>query len=106
MQLRPGGRTGPGAINHCDHGVGDVLETVLDWRPFDYYTVEMRITPGRFIMTQTTYLEAEPDGRTEVTVYYRLQNPGLRWMARTFSKFVAWFLKLELKRLNRLLAIR
>jgi len=103
-QLRPGGRTGPGAVNHCDHGVGDVLETILDWRPFDYYTVEMRITPGRFFLMQTTYLETKPGGRTEVKVYYQLQNPGLRWMARAFSKFVAWFLKLELKRLNRLLA--
>lgn len=103
-RLRPGGRTGPGAVNHCDHGVGDVLETVLDWRPFDYYTVEMRITPGRFIVMQTTYLEALPEGRTEVSVYYQLQNPRLRWMARTFSNFIAWFFKLELKRLNGLLA--
>jgi len=102
-RLRPGGRTAPGAVNHCDHGVGDVLETVLDWRPFDYYTVEMRITPGRFNVLQTTYLEVLPEGRTKVSVYYQLQNPGLRWMARAFCKFVVWFLKLELKRLNRLL---
>lgn len=103
-RLRPGGRTGPGAINHCDHGVGDVLETVLDWRPFDYYTVEMRITPGHFNVLQTTYLEALLEGKTEVNVCYQLQNPSLRWMARAFSRFMAWFFKLELKRLNRLLA--
>jgi len=102
-RLRPGGRTGPGAINHCNHGVGDVLETVLDWRPFDYYTVEMRITPGRFIVTQTTHLKAIMDNSTQVTVYYQLQNPRLRWMARPFCKFVAGFLGFEFKRLNRLL---
>ena len=103
-RLRPGGRTGPGAINHCDHGVGDLLETVLDWRPFDYYTVEMRITPGRFHVLQTTYLEALPNSKTRVKVYYQLQNPGPRWMAGIFCRFVAWVLKLELKRLDRLLA--
>ena len=103
-RLRPEGRTGPGAINHCNHGVGDLLETVLDWRPFDYYTVEMRITPGRFIVLQTTYLEAKPEGRTELKVFYQLQNPRLRWMARPFCNFVAGFLGIELKRLKRLIA--
>lgn len=103
-RLRPGGRTGPGAINHCNHGVGDLLETILDWRPFDYYTVQMRITPGRFIILQTTYLEAKPDGGTTLKVYYRLQNPRLRWMARPFSKLVAGFLGFELKRLKNILA--
>ena len=103
-RLRPNGRTGPGAVNHCNHGVGEMLETVLDWRPFEYYTVAMLITPGRFDLVQTTYLKSLPEGKTEVQVYYRLQNPGLRWMARAFSKFSAWFLKIELNRLNRILA--
>jgi uncharacterized protein YndB with AHSA1/START domain len=103
-RLRPDGRTGPGAINHCNHGVGDMLETVLDWRPFDYYTVEMHITPGRFNLTQTTHLEAKPDGGTKLRVYYRLQNPRLRWMARPFGKMLVWFLDLELKRLKHILA--
>ena len=102
-RLRPGGRTGPGAINHCDHGVGDVLETVLDWKPFDYYTVEMRITPGRFIVMQTNQLETLPHGRTKVSVYYRLQNPRLRWMAKPFSHFMSWFFSLELNKLKQLL---
>ena len=101
---RPGGRTGPGAVNHCDHGVGTMLETIQDWRPFDYYTVEMRITPGNFRVLQTTNLKAVAEDKTEILIYYQLQNPGLRWMAGGFCEFVAWFLKLELKRLNRLLA--
>lgn len=103
MRLRPGGRTAPGAVNHCDHGVGELLETVLDWRPFDYYTVDMRITPGRFNVLQTTHLEALPDDKTGIRVYYQLQNPGLRWTAGALTGFIAWFLKLELKRLKRVL---
>jgi hypothetical protein len=27
---RPGGLMGYGAVNHCDHGVGMLVETVLD----------------------------------------------------------------------------
>jgi len=38
--LRPSGRTGPGASNHCVHGKDEVVETVLDWRPFKYVTTE------------------------------------------------------------------
>ena len=38
---REKGRTGIGAKNHCVHGNNEVSgETVLDWQPFDYYTVE------------------------------------------------------------------
>jgi len=103
-RLRPDGRTGPGAINHCDHGVGEMIETVMDWRPFDYYTVEMSITPGHFVLLQTTSLKALPEGKTELTIYYQLQNKGRRWLAGPYCRFVAWFFGLELKRLKRLLA--
>jgi len=46
---RPGGRTGPGAHNHCANS--DFLEEVLDWRPFDYYTVRLSRGPIRFTIT-------------------------------------------------------
>jgi len=36
---RPKGRTGPTAQNHCANS--NVLEEILDWRPFDYYTVSL-----------------------------------------------------------------
>ncbi len=36
----PKGRTTAGAVNHCMHGKNlAMVETVLDWRPFDYFTV-------------------------------------------------------------------
>jgi uncharacterized protein YndB with AHSA1/START domain len=38
---RPGGRTGVGARTHCVHGKDVAMdEIVLDWKPFDYFTVE------------------------------------------------------------------
>ncbi|MBI3738546.1 MAG: DUF2652 domain-containing protein [Chloroflexi bacterium] len=39
--FRPGGRTTAGATTHCVHGKDIAMrETVLDWKPFDYFTVE------------------------------------------------------------------
>jgi hypothetical protein len=38
---RTGGRTGVGTTNHCAHGKGEIsVETILDWRPFKYFTVD------------------------------------------------------------------
>ena len=32
-------RRGIGTENHCVHGKDAIVEEVLDWRPFDYFTV-------------------------------------------------------------------
>jgi hypothetical protein len=34
-----GGRTGAGANFHCAHASGDFYNKVVDWKPFDHYTV-------------------------------------------------------------------
>jgi uncharacterized protein DUF2652/polyketide cyclase/dehydrase/lipid transport protein len=56
----PGNRRGVGTTNHCIHGPDAVLEEVLDWRPFDYYTVRTTLNtpagPVRFLTT----VEVEP----------------------------------------------
>ena len=44
VELRPNGRIGIGATNHCAHGDGEITnETILDWYPFEYFTVETHI---------------------------------------------------------------
>jgi hypothetical protein len=49
---RPFGRTGKGATNHCANS--NFIENILDYRPFDYYTSELKgknlevILTGRF----------------------------------------------------------
>lgn len=35
-----GGRTQSGAKFHCAHASGDFFNTIVDWKPFDYYTVK------------------------------------------------------------------
>ena len=38
-----GGRTRPGARFHCAHSSGDFFNDVVDWKPFDYYTVHQNV---------------------------------------------------------------
>jgi uncharacterized protein YndB with AHSA1/START domain len=60
---RPGGRTGPGAQNHCAHGQHDVsTEVVMDWKPFSYSTTHQYF--GKDMYWAVTYrLTPLPDGR-------------------------------------------
>ncbi|MCA1553700.1 MAG: DUF2652 domain-containing protein, partial [Chloroflexi bacterium] len=57
------GRTAAGARNHCEHGMGSIVETILDWHPFDYFTVQLTPAAGAFAMLQTSQLESLDDGR-------------------------------------------
>jgi hypothetical protein len=76
---RPGGRNGPGASNHCAHGKnlkGSLVETILDWRPFDYYTAEA--TEGNLITRQTVKFEPLSDGKkTRLHILTKLISPSL-----------------------------
>jgi uncharacterized protein YndB with AHSA1/START domain len=68
-EATPDGRRGTGTRNHCVHGKNVVLEEVLDWRPFDYYTVEMNLPMPLLKPIRITYeLEDAPHG-TRVTEY-------------------------------------
>jgi uncharacterized protein YndB with AHSA1/START domain len=68
----PKGRTTVGAVNHCMHGKDlAMIETVLDWRPFDYFTVTQDVLQA-VLMTITFQLQ--PIGTsTHMTYICRLQ---------------------------------
>ncbi|MBI3151875.1 MAG: DUF2652 domain-containing protein [Chloroflexi bacterium] len=38
-----GGRTRPGIKFHCSHSSGDFFNKVVDWKPFNYYTVQQTV---------------------------------------------------------------
>jgi len=38
-QQNQGGRRGVGTVNHCMHGAAAIIEEILDWRPYDYITL-------------------------------------------------------------------
>ncbi len=69
-----GNRRGVGATNHCMHGKDAVVEEILDWRPFDYYSERSTIpTPaGSLKMLTTVELEPTADG---TIVYMRYAAP-------------------------------
>jgi uncharacterized protein YndB with AHSA1/START domain len=93
--LRPGGRTGIGARNHCAHGIGTVIETILDWRPYEYFTAEMEEKPGSFYFLVTYELEPLPNGDgTRLHVRSRVHRGPVRWLVRGMAK-LAFPLKLK-----------
>lgn len=60
----PGNRRGVGATNHCMHGEDAVVEEILDWRPYDYYSDRstMETPVGRLRFVSTREVEPTPDG--------------------------------------------
>lgn len=98
-KTRPGGRTGTGAVNHCYHGIGDTLETILDWHPFDYYTSEYRIRPFNVKMRQTTHFEALPGNKTRLHLNITSANPSAGWFTKFVCRLFAGYEKYVFKRL-------
>jgi hypothetical protein len=90
-QSRPGGRNGPGASNHCAHGKnlkGLLIETILDWRPFEYFTFDG--TEGNSKMRQTYRLESISDGMgTRLHFHVVMISPSLpRFIRRPMVKMI------------------
>lgn len=86
--VRPAGRMGAGARNHCAHGKNVVTETVLDWRPFEYYTVEYPMG------VQSRYLQPGPEG-TQLTINFNLKMPFPPFMRRAVARFMARQMKMD-----------
>ncbi|MDK1117763.1 MAG: DUF2652 domain-containing protein [Anaerolineae bacterium] len=88
---RPNGRNGLGAINHCAHGKNlkkFLVETVLDWRPFEYYTIET--IEGNSITRSTIQLEPILEGAgTRLHVHYSLSFSKIpRFIRRLLLSFL------------------
>ncbi len=82
--LKPGGRRGVGGKTHCIHGKDLAMEeTVLDWKPFDYLTVQ-QVFSG-FVMRMTCQLESVDDG-TRMTMYIDGESPAPGPFKRPFFK--------------------
>ena len=103
---RPAGRTGPGARNHCDHGLGAAIETVLDWQPFEQFTVELVQRGGGPVVHQTYVLEPVLEGQhTRLRCLIQFQPPLPRWLGRTLGRLGGRpLLKADLQRLAGLIA--
>jgi uncharacterized protein YndB with AHSA1/START domain len=100
--LRPGGRTGVGARTHCVHGKDIAMqETILDWKPFDYLTVEQKYMG--IALRITCQLTPTPDGAgTRMNIYMNgrmptpgfLNRPAFVWMHTRFFPMVKMYEKM------------
>jgi hypothetical protein len=81
---RPRGRAGNGASNHCAHGKTLSTEVTLDWRPFEYSTVDS-YENGRKMFSETIRLAPLPDGGTHVTSLARFHLPLPRPIRRILA---------------------
>ncbi len=69
--IRPRGRNGVGARNHCVHGKDvAMVENVLDWKPFNYFTVEQSFVGMSFVM-QCILSPLEGGKRTHLEMRFR-----------------------------------
>jgi hypothetical protein len=87
MGDRPKGRMGKGGTNHCAHGKAVSTEVTLDWRPFEYSTVDS-YNGGRKMFTETLLLEALPNGGTRLHDYIRARLPLPRWLCKILIRYI------------------
>jgi len=81
---RPGGRLGIGAQNHCGHALGNIIETVLDWYPFNFFTSK---TEDRNMQMLQTFELTPSAGNDVTTVSWRVKIVKLPW--RKLSSLIA-----------------
>jgi uncharacterized protein YndB with AHSA1/START domain len=64
-----GGRRGVGTTNHCMHGDHAIVEEILDWRPFDYLTLNTLLpVPDAPKILLTYVFEETGEGATRVEI--------------------------------------
>jgi hypothetical protein len=84
---RPKGRAGSGASNHCAHGKSVSTEVTLDWRPFDYSTIET-YGNGKKMFTETLRLEPLPSGGTRLHLCCQIQIPMPRLLRKIAARAI------------------
>jgi hypothetical protein len=68
------------------HGKALTPEVVLDWRPFDYFTVEQVV--GQLMFTLTHQLESLPNGGTRLHTRFRIKTPLPDWLAHPIANAI------------------
>lgn len=89
LVLLPGGRGGVGMRSHCAHGRKITVQTILDWRPHDYFTVEFSKRSGFRLGVATKRLTPTSTG-TRLDVYFKIMSvPGPRWLRKLATRLLA-----------------
>jgi hypothetical protein len=69
-----GNRRGVGATIHCMHGAEAVVEEILDWRPYDYWSNRSTINTPAGPMKMLATVELEPTA-SGTTIHFRYAAP-------------------------------
>ena len=81
------GRRGVGTVYHCHHGKDAVQDfKVVDWRPFDYWTIDVPLPMGA-VARGTTELRAE-NGGTRIVMHMGA-SPESTWYQKLLLTAVA-----------------
>jgi hypothetical protein len=86
--IRPGGRMGTGAQNHCAHGKNVILEKVVDWHPFEHYTLDYPMG------IRSQHLESFSDG-TRLAIYLKLKMPLPKWLRQIVAGLISRMSKVD-----------
>ena len=89
------GRVGIGCDQHSVHGKQRSIQTIVDWKPFDYITTDVAI-PFKGVMRQTTQL-SETEDSTRVSWYFG-KPVGRNLMHTLLVKLRMAFAKGKIKR--------
>ncbi len=67
------GRIADGSVYVCAHGKNTILQSVVDWHPFEQYTVKSPVPGGGFSLT-TTRLIPKDSGTTAILLFGKTQK--------------------------------
>jgi class 3 adenylate cyclase len=101
------GRRGVGTSNHCLHGKqATTIQTILDWRPFDYFTYESREADKPAPMMVLTYEIVPVESGARLTARMKLLGPGPDAVKRGIARLMLsrYHIADNYRRLARLLA--
>lgn len=93
------GRLGAGATSHCDHGSWSSEHRYVDWRPFDYFTIDLLPTRRSLSAAPPMAMTTEflPD-KDETMVVYRFCLHDRSWWMRTQMRLFAPLVRHDLER--------
>lgn len=82
------GRFERGAVFECVHDDKTTIQTILDWRPFEYYSTRETLPYFNTFVYGTYQLKPMPDGKTRLSLL----------TSRAFgNKWAEWFMNLVMK---------
>ena len=96
----PAERPSIGRQSRCVEGNKTFTEVLLDWKPFDYYSVARmlpyRNNKGLGVQALTTFkLTPTTNGGTNLQIYCKVRSALPMWAMRYLAKYVLRYMKIE-----------